>query len=98
MLASNVVYKVALDNIEFDGPDDAPPDGTVYSAYTSSNDSLRIESIAKNAAGEIVVTWRGSARLESAPDVNGPWQEVGGAANPFRLKPDFTQRFYRLRR
>ena len=47
-------------------------------------------SIARNDNGTITVTFQG--KLQSAPAVNGPWQDVG-ATSPLILNPDQTAQF-----
>lgn len=46
--------------------------------------------------GEVVLTWDGTATLQDAPSVTGPWTNVGGATSPYRLVPSQGQMFWRL--
>ena len=52
-------------------------------------------SIARDGAN-IVITF-GSASLESAPSVSGPWTSVTGAASPYSTTPASAAQFYRSR-
>jgi hypothetical protein len=52
-------------------------------------------SVARSGA-DAILTWQGTATLESASAVNGPWSTVNGAASPYRTTPSQTQ-FFRLR-
>lgn len=48
--------------------------------------------------GGIVLSWQGSAILQSAPTLDGPWIDVPGAFSPHTLAPGGSQiSFYRLR-
>ena len=57
----------------------------------------RIDSIVINPNGSITVTWTGSALLESAPSVTGPWTVVEGATSPATFQPTESMLFGRLR-
>lgn len=52
-------------------------------------------AIARDSAG-VVVTWPGSAALESADQIEGPWTRLTDAASPFRVTADGARKFYRL--
>jgi hypothetical protein len=47
--------------------------------------------------GKIVVQWTGTATLEAAPAVTGPWNTVVGAASPYQTTPSQTMQFFRLK-
>ena len=47
------------------------------------------------SGGKVSVSWPGTAILQSAPSVTGPWNAVQGAANPYVVTPTATQ-YYRL--
>ncbi len=53
-------------------------------------------SITKTANG-ISIVWSGSAILQSAPDVTGPYADVQGATSPATVQPTATRTFYRLK-
>jgi len=44
------------------------------------------------------ITWEGGGRLESAPEVTGPWAEVTGAVSGSEFPVTNTRQFYRVRR
>jgi hypothetical protein len=46
---------------------------------------------------DVLVSWSGSATLQSAPDVKGDWTELTEATSPLRITPSEARRFYRLR-
>jgi hypothetical protein len=46
--------------------------------------------------GQVVLQWLGSATLEEAPDVNGPWTTSANQNNP-SVAPAAGTRFFRLR-
>ena len=54
--------------------------------------SLTIESW----GGNVILTWPGGT-LQSAPNANGPWGNVSGAASPRTNPASLSQEFYRLR-
>jgi hypothetical protein len=43
-------------------------------------------SLVRNADGTLTVTYTG--KLQTAPTVNGPWEDVEGATSPLTLQPD----------
>ena len=49
------------------------------------------------AGGKITIEWSGGGTLQAAPTLNGPWQDVTGAASPYTLSPDGTMLFGRIR-
>ena len=48
------------------------------------------------SGGGVSVSWPGSATLQSASSVNGPWAAVGAQTNPYVVSPAGAQKFYRL--
>lgn len=46
--------------------------------------------ITRNADGTVTVSWKGGGTLQSAADINGPWQDVPGATSPYTLNPAQT--------
>lgn len=49
------------------------------------------------AAGQLTLTWTGSATLQEATDVMGPWSNVSGnPASGYTVAPSAPYRFYRL--
>jgi hypothetical protein len=97
MLNTKALYTGLFDNVYFDAPDQPVTPGVTYATYTSSNDSLVIRSIGLDASGNIIMSWPGNAILESAPEATGPWTNVVGATNPFKVVPVGSRAFYRLR-
>ena len=46
----------------------------------------------------LMISWTGAGTLQSASSLNGPWQDVSGAANPLLVnRTQAQQQFYRLR-
>jgi hypothetical protein len=64
-------------------------------AFSVSGDALPAIRIARNSDGTLTVTFDG--KLQTAPTVNGPWQDAA-AASPLTLKPDQSARFARATR
>jgi hypothetical protein len=64
---------------------------------TGATPQPEISSIVINANGSVTVTWAGSAVLEAAPSVTGPWTEVSGATSPYTFDPTESMLFGRLR-
>ena len=48
--------------------------------------------VVRNADGTVTVTYTG--KLQAAPTVNGPWEDVGGES-PLTLQPDQPATFAR---
>ncbi|MBX3745969.1 MAG: hypothetical protein KF833_11740 [Verrucomicrobiae bacterium] len=62
----------------------------------TAGDQLRIGSIAL-AQDTVTITWTGAGRLQSAPDVNGPFSDVAGASSPHAVQVSAAERrYYRL--
>ena len=53
--------------------------------------------ITRNGDGTITIQWNGGGTLLASAAVNGPWQEVSGAASPYTLTPTGTMLFTRIR-
>jgi regulation of enolase protein 1 (concanavalin A-like superfamily) len=51
-----------------------------------------------SASGQVTVSWPGTATLQSATSVNGPWTAAANQANPQVVTPAAAQTFYRLAR
>jgi hypothetical protein len=49
--------------------------------------------VVRNADGTVTVTYTG--KLQTAPTVNGPWEDVEGATSPLTLQPDQPATFGR---
>ena len=47
-------------------------------------------------AGNVLLTWDGTAQLQSADAPSGPWIDVPGAASPYQADSDAAQTFWRL--
>ena len=60
----------------------------------SQPDCLTIRPVAVNG-GEI--RWGSDGVLQSAPALDGPWEDIVGAASPYTIVPQSSPRFYRLR-
>ncbi|MDH7501542.1 MAG: hypothetical protein QHJ82_02355 [Verrucomicrobiota bacterium] len=78
-------------------PDAGPPNR--YAAGTFYFEPLPEESsIAASISGaKIKLTWTGNGKLESAPEITGPWTEVAGATSGVELGIDGPRRFFRVR-
>jgi hypothetical protein len=47
--------------------------------------------------GGLQITWLGSATLQTATAVNGPWSDLTGAASPCPVTNSAPQQFFRLK-
>jgi hypothetical protein len=65
------------------------------SKYLGVDGGLRL-SFERTATG-FVLTWTGTATLEEAPAVNGPWTTVPVTGNSYTVTVTGTQKYYRLR-
>jgi hypothetical protein len=48
------------------------------------------------AAGQVQITWS-AGTLQSAATITGTWTDVSGAASPYQVSPEGTQKFYRVK-
>ncbi len=53
--------------------------------------------IARTAPGELTLTWEGTARLERADRIEGPWEHVPQAASGWKTAAGASRQFFRLR-
>jgi|GEM_PF-1166172 len=53
-------------------------------------------TIARSSTG-VTLSWQGTARLESADAVTGPWTTEAGATSPRTVTPSGNRKFYRLK-
>ncbi len=53
-------------------------------------------SITRNG-NNITIVWSGTAVLQSAADVTGPWTDVAGSSSPATVQPSEGRKFYRLK-
>jgi hypothetical protein len=62
----------------------------------ASGEELRFNAPLRQA-GQLILSWTGTGKLQSAPAVTGPWVEVTGATNPFTVTSlSGAAAFYRL--
>lgn len=77
------------------GPADRYAAGTFYfEPFTPALSPLTIQRASNGTT--IQLTWTGSAQLESAPGVDGPWKTIAGQSG-IAIEPEATAQFYRLR-
>lgn len=50
----------------------------------------------KKQGADVVISWTGGGKLQSATDVNGTWAEVDGQTNPLTIRPGAARKFYRV--
>jgi hypothetical protein len=48
-------------------------------------------------SGNLVLTWSGSATLQSSPSLNTAFSDVPGATSPYSITPSAAQQFFRLK-
>lgn len=74
-------------------------------AYLSGLQIVQASSIASiplkvnitRQGNDLSISWTGTATLQSAVQVAGPWTDVPGATNPLQVTPTGAQLFYRLK-
>jgi hypothetical protein len=64
-------------------------------ATVTGSAQAKISSI-RLTQGNIVIEWTGTATLQSAPDITGPWTAVANAASPYSAAPAGGRKFFRL--
>jgi hypothetical protein len=47
------------------------------------------------SGGNVVITWTGPAKLQSATSVSGPYTDVAGATSPYSPPANGAARFFR---
>jgi len=67
-----------------DGPPESGTAGVVLKGTLAPN-------------GRLILTWNGTARLEEANGLAGPWSEINGASSPHDVPVLGAARFFRLR-
>ena len=78
-------------------PDGPATSGEVedYTVEITGGAERRIESV-RFEGGRVTITWPGTAVLQRADAVSGPWKDVDGAASGISLDPVGQAGFYRL--
>jgi hypothetical protein len=61
------------------------------------NVELKLNTVARDASGTVVVGWAGSGVLEEASAVTGSWTASASQANPQSIAPLGPAKFYRLK-
>jgi hypothetical protein len=46
---------------------------------------------------DVVLSWPGTATLQTADEVTGPWTDLSGATSPLTVTPSGSKKFYRLK-
>jgi hypothetical protein len=59
-------------------------------------DQPEFTGVQLNPDGSITVEWTGGGVLQSAPTINGPWEDVAGATSPFTFTPPVPNLFGRI--
>lgn len=50
----------------------------------------------RRSGANVVLEWTGTARLQEAPNITGPWTDAANATSPFTVTPSDQQKFYRV--
>ncbi|MBI2927940.1 MAG: right-handed parallel beta-helix repeat-containing protein [Verrucomicrobia bacterium] len=66
-----------------------------YTVEITGGAERRIESV-RFEGGRVIITWPGTAVLQRADAVSGPWKDVDGAVSGISLDPVGQAGFYRL--
>ena len=61
------------------------------------NVELKLNTVTRDAAGNIVISWVGNGVLEEAPAVTGSWTASVNQANPQSIPPLGPAKFYRVK-
>jgi hypothetical protein len=58
--------------------------------------SLPVFMSIRTAGNSIIITWP-NGTLQSATNIIGPWQDLGGVVSPYGITPAGSQQFYRIK-
>jgi hypothetical protein len=58
---------------------------------------LKFSGLTRTTGNRVLLEWIGTASLEQADNVTGPWTAVTGASSPLTITVSGTAKFYRLR-
>lgn len=61
-------------------------------------ETLKLNAVARDVSGGVVISWAGTGVLEEAPTVTGTWTPSANQATPQTVTPVGPTRFYRLKR
>jgi hypothetical protein len=75
---------------------DADGDGVPDLSDDPSSVSGPVFTRPRVEAGQLVLEWQGTGRLQSANEITGPWADVPGAMSPFRQMPVGTRQYFRI--
>jgi len=85
----SVMYKWAAYNSALSGAEIAD----LAAAVGGAGGDAPALSVVSNGDGTVTITFEG--KLQSAPTVNGPWEDVDGAASPLTIPADQAQQYGR---
>ena len=85
----SVMYKWAAYNSALSGAEIA----VLAAAVGGAGGDAPALSVVSNGDGTVTITFEG--KLQSAPTVNGPWEDVDGAASPLTIPADQAQQYGR---
>ena len=77
---------------------DRAPINAIQLVKSSVPQPPSFSSIALSEDGKVVITWEGTATLQQADDVTGPWEDVPDATSPYTVTPTGKKKFFRLKR
>ena len=96
LTASDIVV-VATTQGEWPNLDRAPINA-IQLVKSSVPQPPSFSSIALTEDGKVVITWEGTATLQQADEVTGPWEDVPDATSPYTVTPTGKKKFFRLKR
>ena len=96
MQTANVIYVASFDHVRLEAPKELLSPETGYGIFYSTNDTARVRSVTGNAAGDVVLSWSGPGRLQSADQITGPWSNLAAGTNTVVVNPSAARKFFRL--
>jgi len=92
-------YEGALDDVRYYNTElSSTLISSLFHNGVDDNDLVMQLNFTAPPGNGFVLTWlEGSAILQSAPALTGPWIDLPGAASPYTIVPSATQQFFRYK-
>jgi hypothetical protein len=93
--------RVPVTNGSVTGTINIPPGGAdstvvVYGLTVQKSPEQAVSLSIARQGSNVVVSWSGTAVLQSVDDITGKWATVTGATSPYTVNPTGAHKFYRL--
>jgi hypothetical protein len=93
----NEEFEVDYILIKADGLPSVKPAAASFSLVGPPPSVLKFSGLTRTTGNRVLLEWIGTASLEQADNVTGPWTAVTGASSPLTITVSGTAKFYRLR-